>query len=198
MDFEKPPADPIAQLKTWIEEARAAGIPNPNAMSLATIDGDGRLSSRIVLLKDLDAHGAVFFTNRHSRKGRALAANPEASLLFHWDVLNRQARIEGDVSHVSDAESDAYFATRPRESRIGAWASRQSQPAKNRAELDAAVAEIEQRFAGKDVPRPPHWGGYRVSLKLMEFWEGHPFRLHDRVIYMPDHHGGWTTQRLFP
>jgi pyridoxamine 5'-phosphate oxidase len=203
MDFEHPPQDPIAQLNVWIEEARAAGLPNPNAMSLATIDADGKLSSRIVLLKAIDPRGAVFFTNQQSRKGLALIAKPQAALLFHWDVLNRQARIEGDVTLVSDAESDAYFATRPRESRIGAWASKQSQPAKNRAELDAAVAEIEKRFAGKDVPRPPHWGGYRVSLNLIEFWEGHPHRLHDRVVYtskqgkiVPGE--GWITTRLYP
>jgi pyridoxamine 5'-phosphate oxidase len=198
MDFEHPPKDPIAQLNRWIEDARAAGLPNPNAMSLATVDGDGRLSSRIVLLKAIDERGAVFFTNRTSCKGLALRDNPHAALLFHWDVLNRQVRIEGSVSLTDDAESDAYFATRPRESRIGAWASKQSQAAKNRAELDAAVAEIEKRFAGKDVPRPPHWGGYRVSLDLMEFWSAHPFRLHDRVIYMPVASGSWKTQRLFP
>ena len=198
MDFDHPPKDPIGLLNVWIEDARAAGLPNPNAMSFATLEADGKLSSRIVLLKAIDPRGAVFFTNRQSRKGLALSAKPQAALLFHWDVLNRQARIEGDVSQVSDGESDAYFATRPRESRIGAWASRQSQPAKNRAELDAAVAEVEKRFAGKDVPRPPHWGGYRVSLNLIEFWEGHPHRLHDRVIYTPQGSGGWKTQRLFP
>lgn len=198
MDFDSPPADPIALLNQWIEDGRAAGLPNPNAMSLATIDADGKPSSRIVLLKGLDANGAVFFTNRLSRKGQALSAKPRAALLFHWDVLGRQARIEGDAMLVSDAESDAYFATRPRESRIGAWASKQSQLAKDRAELEAAVAHYEKKFAGKDVPRPPHWGGYRVSLNLMEFWQGHPFRLHDRIIYTPAGGGSWKTQRLYP
>ena len=199
MDFEHPPTDPIAQLNLWIEDARQAGLPNPNAMSLATVDGNGQPSARIVLLKSINRGGAVFFTNRQSRKGLALDANPKAGLLFHWDILGRQARIEGSVSLVSDAESDAYFATRPRESRIGAWASNQSRPAKNRAELDLAVAQFEQKFAGIEVPRPPHWGGYRVSLDVMEFWQGHPFRLHDRVIYTPDPASdGWRVQRLYP
>jgi len=202
MDFDHPPADPIAQLNRWLEDARGAGLPNPNAMALATVDSAGRPSVRIVLLKALDQRGAVFYTNRLSRKGRDLLASPHASLLFHWDPLDRQVRIEGDVSLVSDAESDAYFASRPRESRIGAWASRQSQPAANRAELEAAVKEMEKRFAGKDVPRPPHWGGYRVSLNAIELWQGHPFRLHDRIVYSPAApglaRGGWKMQRLYP
>jgi pyridoxamine 5'-phosphate oxidase len=201
MDFDHPPADPVALLTRWIEEARVAGLPNPNAMALATVDAGGAPSDRIVLLKGLDSGGAVFFTNQLSRKGQALAAQPRVSLLFHWDILNRQVRIEGAAKAVGDAESDAYFATRPREARIGAWASRQSQPVRNRAELDAAVAETEKRFAGLDVPRPPHWGGYRVSLDRIEFWQGHPYRLHDRVVYSPDAgggRGGWRTQRLFP
>lgn len=204
MDFDHPPADPIAQLNRWLEDARGTGLPNPNAMALATVDAARRSSVRIVLLKALDERGAVFYTNRMSRKGRDLLASPHASLLFHWDPLDRQVRIEGDVSQVSDAESDAYFASRPRESRISAWASRQSHPAANRAELEAAVAEIEKRFAGKDVPRPPHWGGYRVSLNAIEFWQGHPFRLHDRMVYTPavpasaPGGGGWKTQRLYP
>ncbi len=198
MDFERPPADPIAQLTMWIEDARKAGLPNPNAMALATVDSKGQPSVRIVLLKSLDARGAVFHTNRLSRKGAELEGNPHAALLFHWDALNRQVRIEGDVSAVSDAESDAYFATRPRESRISAWASQQSRPAKDRAELEAAVAQIEKRFAGKDVPRPPHWGGYRVSLNRIEFWRGSANRMHDRIVYTPDGRGGWRTQRLYP
>lgn len=198
MDFDHPPADPIAQLNEWLDDARRAGLPNPNAMSLATVDAKGRPSVRIVLLKALDARGAVFFTNRLSRKGAELAARPQAALLFHWDTLDRQVRIEGEVSAVSEAESDAYFATRPRQAQIGAWASRQSQPAANRAELEAAMAREEKRFAGKDVPRPPHWGGYRVSLNAIEFWHGCPARLHDRVVYIPDGRGRWRTQRLYP
>jgi pyridoxamine 5'-phosphate oxidase len=200
MDFDHPPADPIALLQRWIVDATELGLPNPNAASLATVDPDGRPSVRTVLMKGLDWRGAVFFTNRQSRKGRALSANPLAALLFFWDSLGRQARIEGDVTPVSEEESDAYFATRPRASQIGAWASRQSQPASGRAELDAAAAEFEKKFANREVPRPPHWGGYRISLNLIEFWQGHVFRLHDRVIYVPDKSlaGGWRTQRLFP
>lgn len=200
MDFDHPPADPLAWLTTWIDEAGRAGLPNPNAMALATVDAAGQPSARIVLLKSLDARGAVFYTNRLSRKGMDLSAAPRAALLFHWDVLDRQVRIEGDVSLVSDAESDAYFASRPRLSQIGAWASRQSQPVVSRADLEQSVIEMEKRFEGKDVPRPPHWSGYRVSLNAIEFWQGCPFRLHDRIVYRPDpiSPGRWRTQRLFP
>jgi pyridoxamine 5'-phosphate oxidase len=207
MDFDRPPPDPIAWLSHWLEDAKQTGVPNPNAMALATADPRprngpkmSRPSARIVLLKDLDQRGAVFFTNRLSRKGRELGLQPYAALLFHWDTLNRQVRIEGEVAEVSDAESDAYFATRPRESQIAAWASRQSEPARDRAELDAAVAEVERRFAGRTVTRPPHWGGYRVGLDLIEFWQGHPFRMHDRVAYTRDAavHSGWSIRRLYP
>ena len=164
MNFDDPPSDPVAAFTVWMDEARQTALPNPNAMTLATADAAGRPSARIVLLKDLSERGAVFYTNRLSRKGRELAANARAALLFHWDVLDRQVRIEGEVSLVSDAESDAYFATRPRPSRIGAWASRQSEVVASRAELEAAVADVQERFADQDVPRPPHWGGYCVSL----------------------------------
>lgn len=200
MDFDHPPADPVAQIQAWLEDAKRTGLPNPNAMTVATVDADGRPSARIVLLKSLDQRGAVWFTNRESRKGLALAAHPRAALLFHWDALNRQVRIEGSVTLVPDSESDAYFATRPRESRIGAWASDQSQPVRDRAELERRFKEAEQRFAGADVPRPPHWGGYRVSLDSIEFWQGHEFRLHDRIVYTPapGSLGVWRTQRLFP
>jgi pyridoxamine 5'-phosphate oxidase len=200
MDFDHPPADPVVQLQKWIDDASELGLPNPNAASLATVDPDGRPSVRTVLMKGLDSHGAVFFTNRESRKGKALAANPRAALLFFWDPLGRQARIEGDVTLASDEESDAYFATRPRASQIGAWASRQSQPAANRAELDAAAVEFANKFADRPVPRPPFWGGYRISLNLIEFWQGHVFRLHDRLIYVADKSapGDWRTQRLYP
>jgi pyridoxamine 5'-phosphate oxidase len=198
MDFDHPPADPIQQIRDWIRDAEDIERPNPNAMTLATVDPDGRPSSRMVLLKGLDEHGAVFYTNRNSHKGRALATNPWASLTFHWDVLQRQVVIEGLVTIVSDAESDAYFATRPRASQIGAWASRQSEPVADRDALDAAFHAMEQRFDGGDVPRPPHWGGYCVSLDRIEFWQARPFRLHDRILYTPDGRGGWTTQRLYP
>lgn len=204
IDFDAPPADPLAWLARWLDEARATGLPNPNAMTLATVDADGSPSARIVLLKSIDVHGAVFYTNRESRKGQALAAHPRAALLFHWDALDRQVRIEGSVTSVSDAESDAYFATRPWESRIGAWASVQSQPVADRAALQAAVAEVIRRFEDQpDVPRPPHWGGYRVALGAIEFWQGHPYRLHDRLVYRPSGSAAaappsWTVQRLFP
>jgi pyridoxamine 5'-phosphate oxidase len=198
MDFEHPPADPIEQIRVWIGEAEQADLPNPNAMSLATVDADGRPSTRIVLLKGLDERGAVFYTNRRSRKGQALAANPRAALLFHWDPLHRQVVIEGRVEQIGDDESDAYFASRPRASRIAAWASRQSEPVESRAALDEAYHSIEEKFEGGDVPRPPHWGGYRVSLDSIVFWQARPARLHDRMLYRPDGSGGWTTQRLCP
>jgi len=199
IDFDHPPVDPLPWFDRWLHDARQTGLPNPNAMSLATIDPDGRPSARTVLLKSIDRAGAVFFTNRMSRKGEALRANPQAALLFHWDVLDRQVRIEGAVSQVSDAESDEYFASRPWESRIGAWASAQSQPVANRAELQKAVAATIKRFEDQDVPRPPHWGGYRVSLDSIEFWQGHTYRLHDRVVYTPgDSPNAWSVQRLCP
>jgi len=207
VDFDHPPADPLPWLHAWLADARVAcdrvGLPNPNAMTLATVDADGRPSARIVLLKDIDERGAVFYTNRRSRKGAALAANARAALLFHWDALDRQVRIEGEVTEVSDAESDAYFATRPLDSQIGAWASKQSQPLENREALEIAVAGAMDKFAdvinaGGQVPRPPHWGGYRVALESIEFWQGHPFRLHDRAVYTRQARGSWTKQRLFP
>ncbi|HWB19193.1 MAG TPA: pyridoxamine 5'-phosphate oxidase [Phycisphaerales bacterium] len=199
VDFDHPPEDPVAFFNQWMDEAKAkSGLPNPNAMSLATVDPSGKVSSRIVLLKDFDARGAVFYTNRQSRKGLALAANPRCALLFHWDSLDRQVRIEGKVSWVSDSESDAYFASRPRESQIGAWASLQSNVCSDRSELEFAVKRMQQRYEGKSVPRPPHWGGYRISLDLMEFWQGHSFRLHDRVQYTAKTEGGWKVERLYP
>ena len=198
MDFDHPPADPIPQLNKWLEEAGRLDRPNPGAMTLATIDPDGRPSARVVLLKALDERGAVFYTNRRSRKGRALEVNPRAVLVFHWDLLLRQVTIEGRVTEISGEESDAYFQTRPRASQVGAWASDQSQPVESRDALDAAFAAIEQQYEGRDVPRPPHWGGSRVSLDRIEFWQGRPFRLHDRLEYIPDGQGGWSTRRLFP
>jgi pyridoxamine 5'-phosphate oxidase len=198
MDDTSLPNKPVQWLREWLTEAEHIDLPNPGAMALCTVDPDGRPSARMVLLKGLDERGAVFYTNRRSRKGRALAANARAALVFHWDLLLRQVVIEGRVEPVSDAESDAYFATRPRASRLSAWASRQSEPVDSRAALDAAADESDGRFEGREVPRPPHWGGYRVSLDRIEFWEGRPFRLHDRVEYTPDGRGGWRKQRLFP
>jgi len=198
MHDENLPSDPVRWLKEWLTEAEHIDLPNPGAMTLCTVDPDGRPSARTVLLKGLDERGAVFYTNRLSRKGRALEAHSQAALVFHWDLLLRQVVIEGQVTTVSEEESDAYFATRPRASRLSAWASRQSEPVASRAALDAAAEEMDRRFEGQEVPRPPHWGGYRVSLQRIEFWEGRPFRMHDRIVYIPDGQGGWRRQRLFP
>ena len=198
MDFDHPPADPIAQARLWFKEAEGTNLPNPNAMTLATIDADGRPSARIVLLRGFDERGAVFFSNRESRKGGGLAAHPRAALLFHWDPLDRQIRIEGAVSHTGDEESDAYFAGRPRESRINAWASSQSRPVASRAALEEMQRSMAARFEGVEVPRPPHWGGCRVALERIEFWHGDPYRLHDRVVYTPQGSGTWSVQRLCP
>ncbi len=198
MNFDAPPADPIPVFHAWFREAQQSVLPNPNAMTLATIDPDGRPSARIVLLKDLDDQGAVFFTNRESRKGRAIAAHAQVALLLHWDPLDRQIRIEGRAALLSDEASDAYFATRPRVSQIGAWASRQSETLRDRETFDAAVAEMEKQFEGQAVPRPPHWGGYQVSLDRIEFWQGHHYRLHDRMVYTAGDGGSWSTRRLFP
>ena len=198
MDFDHPPADPVAQLDRWLEEAGRTGLRNPHAMALATVDSDGTLSARMVLLKGMDERGAIFYTNRDSRKGRALEAGSRAALIFYWDSLSRQVSIEGRVSRADDADSDEYFATRPRGAQIGAWASDQSQPVAGRAALEARFAEVEQRYEGREVPRPPHWCGYRVHLDRIEFWQGRPDRLHDRVVYTRDEDGGWSTQRLCP
>ena len=197
MDDANVPDDPLALLHEWLRDGEGLGKPNPNAMTLATVDPDGRPSARIVLLKGLDERGAVFFTNRASRKGRALAAHPRAALVMLWDELGRQAIVEGAVSLVGDEESDAYFASRERASQVGAWASRQSEPVASRAALDEAFLACEARFEGGDVPRPPHWGGYRVALETITLWESRPFRLHDRFRYERDGRG-WKRQRLFP
>ena len=198
MDFDNPPNDPVAQVNNWLLEAQRPDRANPHAMTLATVDPDGRPSARIVLLKQFDDEGAVFYTNRTSRKGRALQATPYASLLLYWDPERRQVLIEGRVTEVDDALSDAYFAKRPREAQIGAWASEQSQPVESRAVLDARVLEVAGRYAGVDIPRPPYWGGYRVSLDRIEFWQGRDARLHDRIAYTRNEQGGWSVQRLYP
>jgi pyridoxamine 5'-phosphate oxidase len=194
--------DPFRQFEHWFSEAVEAQIPEPNAMTLATADAQGRPSARIVLLKGMGTDGFVFYTNFESRKGRELAARPHAALLFFWRELERQVRIEGSIAKVTDAESAAYFTTRPRPARIGAWASPQSEPIDGRAALEARVATIEQRFrdAGDAIPLPPHWGGYRLVPALFEFWQGRPSRLHDRIRYRrgPDESGPWTIDRLAP
>ena len=199
MDFDHPPADPMPEFAAWFQEAaEASGLPNPNAMTLATVGSDGHPAARIVLLKQFDERGFVFFTNRGSRKGEDLAANGVAALVFHWDPLDRQLRIEGRVERIADEESDAYYESRPRESRLNAWASDQSKPIESRSALEGRRAEIDARFPGETAPpRPPHWGGYRVMADQMEFWQGHPFRLHDRVVYQRTS-DGWATNRLMP
>lgn len=193
-----PHADPYALFAAWMAEAEAAEPNDPNAMCLATSTPDGFPSARMVLLKGVDARGFVFFTNHNSRKGGQLFANPRAALNFHWKTLRRAVRVEGDVEEVSAAESDEYYASRPRLSRIGAWASLQSSSLGSRAELEAALAEAEARFPGPDVPRPPHWGGFRVVPRRIEFWRDMPFRLHDRRVFHAQPDGSWTSENLYP
>lgn len=189
--------DPIAQFARWFDEARDAGLPEINAMTLATADADGMPSARIVLLKGFDEAGFSFFTNYNSRKGRDLAANPRAALVFYWQPFERQVRIDGTVEKVSRAESELYFRTRPRGAQIGAWASAQSEPLPQRQALEARTVEMEKRFAGQDVPLPDHWGGYRLVPQVMEFWQGRPSRLHDRLRYTRQG-TTWLRQRLSP
>jgi pyridoxamine 5'-phosphate oxidase len=192
-------SDPLALFEAWFAEARAAEPNDPDAMALATVDAAGLPDVRVVLLKSADDRGFVFYTNEQSAKGTELAANAKAALVLHWKSIRRQVRVRGPVERVSDAEADAYFATRSRPSQIGAWASDQSRPLDSRATFEARVAEAEQRFAGKEVPRPPHWGGYRVVPVQIEFWMDQPYRLHDRVKFTRDGAGGaWRKTRLYP
>ncbi len=190
--------DPIALFASWLAEAEAGEPHDANAMTVATVDADGQPSARMVLLKEFGPEGFVFYSNRESRKGEALAANPRAALLFHWKSLRRQVRIEGPVEWVDDATSDAYFATRPKDSQIGAWASDQSRPMNSRAEFLARIAKYAAKYGLGNVPRPPHWGGYRIVPQRFEFWIDRRNRLHERTIYTADGKGGWTTEILYP
>ena len=190
-------SDPFDQFRLWFAEAERSEANDPNAMVLASATEAGRPSARMVLLKEFDARGFVFYTNTESRKGEELAANPQAALLFHWKSLRRQVRIEGAVARVSDAEADAYYATRPRMSRIGAWASLQSRPLPGRGALLKRVASYEATYLGEQVPRPPFWTGFRVVPARFEFWQDQPFRLHDRTVYVPSGEG-WETVKLYP
>ncbi len=190
--------DPFARFREWMAEAEASEPSEPNAMVAATATPDGRPSARAVLLKGVDSRGFVFYTNKESRKSHELAANPQMTLLFHWKSLGRQIRIEGQAEDVTDAEADAYFASRPRISRLGAWASDQSRPLEDRTTLERRLAEYEAKYPGDDIPRPPYWSGYRVLPEHFEFWQNMPFRLHDRSIYTRDPAGGWTIGKLYP
>ncbi len=194
----QPQADPLELFQRWLKQAELSEPNDANAMALATTTAQAMPSVRMVLLKGLDARGFVFYTNKQSRKGEELAAGRRAALLFHWKTLRRQVRVEGPVEDVSDAEADAYFASRSRASRLGAVASDQSRPLSGRDELDARLAEAEARFPGEEVPRPPHWSGYRVLPDIIEFWQDMPHRLHDRLVYRRESERRWQTSRLFP
>ncbi|MGL4729196.1 MAG: pyridoxamine 5'-phosphate oxidase [Bosea sp. (in: a-proteobacteria)] len=192
-------SEPYALFASWMEEAAKSEPNDPNAMALASVDADGLPNLRMVLLKGQDAGGFVFYTNTQSQKGTELLAHPKAAVLFHWKSLRRQIRIRGPVSLVSDTEADAYFASRPRDSRIGAWASQQSRPLESRFALEKAVALYAAKYAIGDVPRPPHWTGFRIDPVYIEFWKDGAFRLHDRVVFrrgLGD--SEWSRERLYP
>lgn len=190
--------DPFVQFASWLDQALHAGIELPNSTALATATKDARPSVRMVLLKSFDSSGFVFYTNYESRKGRELAENPRAALVFHWKSLHRQVCITGTVERVSEQESDEYFASRPFGSRLGAWASRQSEKVEGRPVLDEQLSRLEEHYRDGDVPRPPYWGGYRLRPDEIEFWQGRPNRIHDRLRYRRARDGTWVIERLAP
>lgn len=198
ISLKKTPRNPYPLFERWFETAVKAGLKLPNAMTLATVSKRGKPSARVVLLKDVSPKGICFYTNYRSRKGAELAENPNATLLFYWTELDLQVRIDGRVRKVSARESDAYFATRPRESQIGAHASHQSRPLADQSVLWAEFTRLSKKYAGKEVPRPGHWGGYRLVPHTFEFWKGRDFRLHDRLLYTRGGKGGWRKTLLYP
>ncbi len=191
-------SEPFELFKSWLGDAEAKEPNDPNAMALATVDASGMPDVRMVLLKGFDEDGFVFYTNLESQKGEELGSSMKAALCFHWKSLRRQVRVRGPVSEVTDAEADAYFATRARGSRIGAWASRQSRPLESRFALEKAVAEYTAKYVMGDIPRPKHWSGFRIVPQAIEFWADRPFRLHDRIVFSRSDEGGWDKTRLYP
>jgi pyridoxamine 5'-phosphate oxidase len=190
--------NPVLQFQAWLQDAVAAHILEPNAMTLATVTDQGQPSARIVLLKNFDERGFVFYTNFQSRKGQELSQTPAAALVFWWDKLERQVRIEGSITKVSDAEADEYFHSRPKGSQLGAWVSHQSQVIEGREELEHRLKRLEQDYETRPIPRPLDWGGYRLAPNIFEFWQGRPNRLHDRLCYRQNNFMGWTIERLSP
>jgi pyridoxamine 5'-phosphate oxidase len=190
--------DPIAQFRRWFDTALGADLHEPNAMTLATATPEGRPSARIVLLKGFDERGFVFYTSYEGRKSEEIEANPHCALVFYWGELERQVRVEGHVSRIPEEESDEYFGSRPRGSQLGAWASEQSRPVEGRDALEERLRNLEAEYEGREVPRPPFWGGYRVEPEVIEFWQGRENRLHDRLVYRRSDDGEWERERLQP
>jgi len=190
--------DPLTQLRRWIEDAHEAGLPEASTSMLATVDADGIPDVRAMLVRGVDHRGVCFYTNLRSATGQQLAANPAAALVFYWQPLERQVRLRGRVEPVSDAESDEYFASRPRGSQLSAWASQQSEPIADRDALDAQAEAVEDRFGDGEIPRPEHWGGFRLWADEVEFWQGRPARLHDRLRFRRSEGSGWVLERLQP